>query len=176
VSVRDPRSMLAIVPEPQQGQEIRRALRAADLPYEIPVRINLVNGIDATDVTVWDAVRAVTRRHDPFTVRLVGPQVMHERTVCLTVLGEGIRALQRDLHAAVGPGEFPDDDPRSTWDPVLPIAGTWTEMNRVELHDVATGVRNALSLPVSFRASVLYAFEDTIDNELPYRDFPLGAG
>ena len=46
-------------------------------------------------------------------------------------------------------------------------------MNRVELHDLATGVRNELDLPVEFRASAVYAFEETTDDDLPFLDFPL---
>jgi hypothetical protein len=113
------------------------------------------------------------QRHATFTVRLVGPEVVQDRTVCLRVAGGGARALQQELQAALGAGHFTPDDPRTAVGPMLPLAGTWTEMNRVELHDLATGVRNELDLPVEFRASAVYAFEETTDDDLPFLDFPL---
>jgi hypothetical protein len=55
----------------------------------------------------------------------------------------------------------------------MPLAGTWTELNRVQLHDLATGVRDELRMPVEFRASALYAFDAAADDDLPFLDFPL---
>jgi hypothetical protein len=176
MAVRDQRALLALVPDPEQSRDIRLALQSAGVPYAVPVRITLLTGLDTRDVEVWSEVHAIARRHPPFTVRLVGPEVIQDRTVCLRVLGDGIRSLQRDLLAVFGEGSFIADDPRNAWGPILPLAGTWTEMNRVELHNVATGVRNELSIPVDFRATVMYAFEESVEDDLPFRDFPLGRG
>ena len=171
---RDPRSLLTLVPEPEQCRQIRLALQSAGVSYAIPVRITLLAGLDARDARVWSEVHTIARRHPPFSVRLIGPEVIQDRTVCLRVLGDGARSLQRDLLAAFGDDSIIPDDPRHVSGPTLPLAGTWTEMNRVELHELATGVRNELPMPLEFRASTIYAFEDSADEDLPYREFPLG--
>ncbi len=174
VALREPRALLALVPEAEQSRRIRTALLASGVHYAVPVRITLLTGLDARDVDMWDGVvRAIVARHAPFTVRLVGPEVVQDRTVCLRVAGGRTRALQQELQTALGDGQFTSDDPRTEWGPVLPLAGTWTELNRVELHDLATGVRNELRLPVEFRVSSVYAFEETSDDDLPFLDFPL---
>jgi hypothetical protein len=174
VALREPRALLALVPEAEQSRQIRTALLASGVHYSVPVRITLLTGLDARDADMWDGVvRAIVRRHARFTVRLVGPEVVHDRTVCLRVAGSRTRALQQDLQEALGAGNFTTDDPRTAWEPVLPLAGTWTELNRVELHDLATGVRNELQLPVEFRVSAVYAFEELGDDDLPFLDFPL---
>jgi hypothetical protein len=174
VAFREPRALLAIVPEAEQSRHIRAALLAAGLRYAVPVRITLLTGLDARDADIWGpVVREIVHARTPFTVRLVGPEVVQDRTVCLRVVGSGTRALQQDLQHALGAATFTADDPRTAWGPVLPLAGTWTEMNRVELHDLATGVRNELDLPVEFRASAVYAFEEAAEDDLPFLDFPL---
>lgn len=174
VALAEPRAMLALVPEAEQSRHIRDALVAAGVRYAVPVRITLVTGLDARDVDLWDGVvRGIVARHPPFTVRLVGPEVVQDRTVCLRVVGGATRAVQQELEGALGAANFTADDPRTAWGPVLPLAGTWTELNRVELHDLATGVRNELRPPIEFRASAVYAFEETADDDLPFLDFPL---
>ena len=167
-------ALLALVPEPEQSRRIKIALRAAGAHYTVPVRITLLTGLDERDVQVWGhVVRGVLGSFRPFTVRLVGPEVVRERTVCLRATGDTTRRLQQRLQAALGPEGFTVDDPRTAWGPVLPLAGTWTELNRVELHDLATGVRDELRMPVEFRASAVYAFDETADDDLPFLDFPL---
>jgi 2'-5' RNA ligase superfamily len=167
-------ALLALVPEPEQSRRIKIALRAAGAHYTVPVRITLLTGLDERDVHVWGkVVHGIVGRFQPFTVRLVGPEVVRDRTVYLRATGAATQRLQHQLQAALGPEGYAVDDPRNVSGPVLPLAGTWTELNRAELHDLATGMRDELRTPVEFRASSVYAFDAAADDDLPFLDFPL---
>ena len=94
VALRDPRALLALVPEAEQSRRIRAALLSAGAHYAVPARITLLTGLDARDVDMWDhVVRDIVQRHTPFTVRLVGPEVVQDRTVCLRVVGGGAQRV-----------------------------------------------------------------------------------
>jgi hypothetical protein len=177
VRLAEPRALHALVPDPHQSDEIRRALRSAGAGYVIPVRITLQTGLAARDDERWGGpVRDVTRRRDPFTVRLVGPEVVADRTLHLRAVGPAVRSLQLELYRALARSDVALDDPRTELGPVLPLAGTWTDMNRVELHELATGVRNAVRTPLEVRATSLYALAVSAHDDRPVLVFPLGPG
>ena len=57
---------------------------------------------------------------------------------------------------------------------MLPLAGTWTGFNRMQLHELSTTVRNEIGPTIEFTATTLYAFEESTDEDLPFLEFPLG--
>ena len=141
----------------------------------MPPRITLQTGLDARDSTMWkDTVSTVTERQPPFTVRLVGPELVDERTVCLRVVGRTMRELRDALHTALETATFVPDESLVPRVPVLPLAGTWTGFNRMQLHELSTTVRNEIGPTIEFTATTLYVFEESTDEDLPFLEFPLG--
>lgn len=175
VSLRAPLVTLALLPDRDQRAAIGAAVVAAGVPYPVPPRVALVSGLDARDEAMWSPdVREITDRRSPFTVRLVGPELLADRTVCLRVVGRAARDLQARLRAALGDARSVGDDEREPILPMLPLAGTWTGLNRVQLHEVATAVRDELHPPLEFRATALYAFAEADGDGTPFQSFPFG--
>ena len=117
VALHDPRALLALVPEAEQSRRIRAALLSAGAHYAVPARITLLTGLDARDVDMWDhVVRDIVQRHTPFTVRLVGPEVVQDRTVCLRVAGGGAtRGCNRSSRPPSAPGTSPPTTRAPRW-------------------------------------------------------------
>src|SRR5215470_5578160 len=164
--------MLALVPEPSLGATIHETLRASGLSYSVPVRVTLQTGIDPRDGDWRDLVADVVARHAAYAVRLRGPDVIQDRTVLLRVVDQPTVLLRDDLHRALRAGGFVAvDDPVE--DLTLALAGTWTDLSRNQVHELAGNLRDALGEPVEFRAEVVYGFDEAADDDLPRAEFKL---
>jgi hypothetical protein len=166
--------LLALVPEPQQCAAIRTAVAEAGVPYAVPPRLTLRNGLSTQDEAVWrEAVRGVTERWRPFTVRLLPPDVVDDRMVCLETVGDAVSDLQHALGSSLAAAGFlPMAGDVS--EPVLLLAATFTGLTRSQLHELAGAVRDRVSFPMDFRARTLYAVAEAAgDDDLPVDAFPL---
>jgi hypothetical protein len=165
--------MLALVPEPQLGVAIHEALREAGLTYTVPTQLTLATGLDSRLADDWRAVvGTVAARHAPFTVRLRGPEIVADRTVVLRAVDQTTVILRDDLNRALRAGGFAFEVDTSG-DVLLPIAGTWTDLNRVQVHELAASLRDVLADPIEFPANAMYVFEETADDDLPRGEFVL---
>jgi len=136
------------------------------------VRVTLQTGIDPRGGDWRDLVADVVARHSPYTVRLRGPDVIQDRTVLLRVVDQPTVLLRDDLHRALrASGYVPIDDPAE--DLTLALAGTWTDLSRNQIHELAGNLRDLLPDPVEFRADVVYGFDEAADDDLPRGEFPL---
>jgi hypothetical protein len=165
--------LLALIPDPEQCNALRSAVAAAGAPYEVPPRLTLRNGLSIQDETAWrPAVHEVTSHWRPFTVRLRPPEVVDDRLVSIAPVGDAVSDLQHAIGAALSKAGFV----ARTGDvsaPVVPLAGTFTGLNRVQLHDLANAVRDGLAFPMDFRATTLYAVaEAAVEDDLPVDAFP----
>ncbi len=167
-------ALLALIPDPEQCLALREALAAAGAPYALPPRLTLRNGLSMQDEGAWrDAIQGVTRTWRPFTVRLRPPEVIDDRMVCLEPVGDGVSDLQHALVNALSIAGFL---PRTgdVSEPVLLLAGTFTGLTRVGLHELANAVRDGVRFPMDFRASTVYAVaEAAADDDMPVDAFPL---
>ena len=168
-----PHTMLALVPQPELGVAIHDVLRAAGLHYTVPIQITLAQGLDARLEDDWRVVvESVTRRHAPFRVRMRGPEIIADRTVVLRVVDQTTMMLRDDLNRALRASGYLSDQPLSD-DILLAIAGTWTDLNKVQVHELAASLRDVLDNPVEFAATAVYTFEETADDDLPRGEFML---
>lgn len=167
-------ALLALIPAPEQCLAIREALAAAGVPYAVPPRLTLRNGLSLQDEGAWrDTIQSVTRTWRPFIVRLRPPEVIDDRMVCLEPVGDGVSDLQHALVNALAIAGFL---PRTgdVSDPVLLLAGTFTGLTRLGLHELANDVRDRVRFPMDFRASTVYAVaEAAADDDMPVDAFPL---
>lgn len=168
-----PHSMLALVPQPDLGVAIHEVLQAEGLTYTVPTQVTLATGLDSRLDDEWrGVVRTVAARHAPYTVRMRGPEIVADRTVVLRVVDQGTMLLRDDLNRALRAQGFQYDV--DTGDEILlPIAGTWTDLNRVEVHRLAGALREVLENPIEFPAHAVYAFEESADDDLPRGEFAL---
>jgi len=165
--------LLALIPDPEQCEALRSAVADAGAPYEVPPRLTLRNGLSMQDEAAWrPAIDEVTTRWRPFTVRLRPPEVVDDRLVSLEPVGDAVSDLQHAIGSALATAGFI----ARTGDvsaPVVPLAGTFTGLSRVQLHDLANAVRDHVSFPMDFRATTLYAVaEAAAENDLPVDAFP----
>lgn len=165
--------LLALIPGPEQCDALRSAVADAGAPYEVPPRLTLRNGLSMQDETAWrPAIEAVTGRWRPFTVRLRPPEIVDNRLVSLEPVGDAVSDLQHAIGASLSKAGFV----ARTGDvsaPVVPLAGTFTGLNRVQLHDLANAVRDRVTFPMDFRATTLYAVaEAAVEDDLPIDAFP----
>jgi hypothetical protein len=169
--------LLALIPTPEQCLTIRDALAAAGAPYAVPPRLVLRNGLSLQDQLAWrDAVQGVARAWRPFTVRIRPPEVLDDRMVCLQPVGDAVSDLQ---HALVTALSFAGFLPRAgdVSEPVLALAGTFTGLTRIELHELANAVRDQVTFPMDFAATTVYAVAEAADDDdMPVDAFPLTGG
>ncbi|MFI5045484.1 MAG: hypothetical protein ACHQIG_00355 [Acidimicrobiia bacterium] len=171
-----PRSMLALVPQPELGITIHNVLHDAGLLYTVPIQITLATGLDSRLEDDWrGVVDSVLRHHAPFTVRMRGPEIIQDRTVCLRVVDQTTMLLRDSLNRSLrASGYLPDI--QLTDDVLLALAGTWTDLNKVQVHELAAALRDALPNPVEFPAIAVYAFEESADDDLPRGEYLLKGG
>ena len=50
---------------------------------------------------------------------------------------------------------------------LLAIAGTWTDLNKAQVHELAASLRDVLPNPIEFPANAVYGFEESADDDLP---------
>jgi hypothetical protein len=108
----------------------------------MPPRLTLRNGLSMQDEGAWrDAVLTVTRAWRPFTVRLGPPEVLEDRMLSLTPVGDTVSDLQHALGRSLIAAGFA---PRTgdVADPVLLLAGTFTGVTRSGLHELGNAVRS----------------------------------
>lgn len=167
-------AMLALIPEPEQCTALRDALAAGGARYLIPPRLTLRNGLSMQDEAAWrEVVGDVTRAWRPFTVRLSGPAIIERRALCLQPVGDSVRDLQEALGYALATAGFV---PRvgDVSAPMVLLAGTFTDLSRTELHQLAGAVQDRVHFPMDFPATTLYAIaEASGDDDLPIGAFPL---
>jgi hypothetical protein len=168
-------ALLALIPDPEQCLALREALAQGGAPYAMPPRLTLRNGLSMQDEGAWrDAVLTVTRAWRPFTVRLGPPEVLEDRMLSLTPVGDTVSDLQHALGRSLIAAGFA---PRTgdVADPVLLLAGTFTGVTRSGLHELGNAVRDRVSFPMDFRATTLYTVAEADgDSDLPIDAFPLG--
>jgi hypothetical protein len=168
-----PHSMLALVPQPELGVVIHEALRDAGLHYTVPSQLTLATGLDSRVEDDWRrVVTAVAARHAPFTVRLRGPEIIADRTIVLRAVDQTTVLLRDDLNRALRANGFRFEADTSD-EVLLPIAGTWTDLNRTQVHELAASLHDVLPGPIEFPASAVYAFEESADDDLPRGEFVL---
>jgi hypothetical protein len=62
-------------------------------------------------------------------------------------------------------------------EPVLALAGTFTGLTRIELHELANAVRDQVTFPMDFAATTVYAVAEAADDDdMPVDAFPLTGG
>ncbi|HXY94808.1 MAG TPA: hypothetical protein VEP49_20260 [Acidimicrobiia bacterium] len=167
-------ALLALIPGSEQCAAIRDALGHAGAPYAVPPRLTLRNGLSMQDERAWRvAVEQVTSAWRPFTVRLRPPELLDDRMVCLAPVGDAVSDLQHALGSALSTAGFV---PRSgdVASPVVLLGGTFTGLNRQQLHELVNAVADSVDFPMDFRASAVYAVAEAADDaDLPIDAFPL---
>jgi hypothetical protein len=168
-----PRALIGLLPGPEIDTVIHEVLTACGVTYSVPVRVTLQTGIDPRVDGDWrDVVGTVVHRHAGYTVRLRGPDVIADRTVVLRVVDQATILLRDDVNRALRANGFlPPDEPAE--DLTVALAGTWTDLDRTQVHQLAAMVRDRLPEPIEFAATKVYAFDESAEDGLPRAEFHL---
>lgn len=166
-------ALLALIPTAGQCAAIRAALADADVPYAVPIRLTLRNGLSMQDEAGWrPAIESVTQTRRPFTVRLGPPELRGNRLVCLMPVGDAVSDLQHALNLSLGAaGYLPHAG--DVAQPLVLLAGTFTGLNLSQLHELVNVVTDRVTFPMDFRATALYTVAEASDaDDLPMDAFP----
>jgi hypothetical protein len=169
------RAILALTPGPDLGEAIRAELARANAPRGVGPRIVLRAELALADTAIWEpAIVDVTSRWKPFTVRLVKPEIVHDRMLGLVVGGTAVIQLQAALEEALAAVGFPDRSGVSFL-PMVLVGSTFAGLTVHQMHAVAAAIRDQFELPIEFPAHSVLCYSESADEyDLPLAAFPLG--
>ena len=168
------RAILALAPSPDVAEVIRVAVARTNAPRSVGPRIVLRADIALTDTAIWEpAVVDVTSRWKPFVVKLVKPEIVHDRMLGLVVAGTTVVELQAALEEALAGVGFPDRSGVSFL-PMVIVGSTFDGLTIHQMHAVAAAIRDELELPIEFNAPSVLCYSESADEyDLPLAAFPL---